>query len=103
MASKQIQNILHHVLNLDYTQLKKLRHEVEFNMASNQVGKAIAEHEEMISHCPHCDSHSSNRWGMTKQDIQQFKCKACNKTFNALADSSLYRMKKRRGRLSIQN
>jgi transposase-like protein len=31
---------------------------------------------------------------MTKQGIQRFKCKACNKTFNALADSPLYRMKK---------
>jgi transposase-like protein len=94
MASKQFQNILHHVPNLDYSQLKKLRHQVELNISSNQVGQAIAEHEEMISHCLYCDSHKLNRWGMTKQGIQRFKCKACNKTFNALADSPLYRMKK---------
>jgi hypothetical protein len=31
---------------------------------------------------------------MTRQGIQRFKCKSCNKTFNALADSPLYRMKK---------
>jgi transposase-like protein len=31
---------------------------------------------------------------MTKQGIQRFKCKSCCKTFNALADSPLYRMKK---------
>ena len=30
MASKQFQNILHHVSNLNYGQLKKLRHEVEW-------------------------------------------------------------------------
>jgi transposase-like protein len=94
MASKQFQNILHHVPNLDYSQLKKLRHQVELNISSNQVGQAIAEHEEIISHCLYCDSHKLNRWGMTKQGIQRFKCKACNKTFNALADSPLYRMKK---------
>ena len=94
MASKQFQNILHHVTNLNYSQLKKLRHEVESNIASNQVGQAIADHEETISHCIHCNSHQLNRWGMTKQGIQRFKCKSCNKTFNALADSPLYRMKK---------
>lgn len=75
-------------------QLKKLRHEVESNISNNQVGQAIADHEETISHCPHCDSHELNRWGMTKQGIQRFKCKSCFKTFNALADSPLYRMKK---------
>jgi transposase-like protein len=94
MASKQFQNILHHVTDLNYSQLKKLRHEVESNIANNQVGQAIADHEETISHCPHCDSHELNRWGMTKQGIQRFKCKSCRKTFNALADSPLYRMKK---------
>jgi hypothetical protein len=32
MASKQFQNILHHVTNLNYSQLKKIRHEVESNI-----------------------------------------------------------------------
>lgn len=94
MASKQFQNILHHVTTLNYTQLKKLRHEVESNIANNQVGQAIADHEEQISHCLHCDSHELSRWGMTKQGIQRFKCKSCDKTFNALANSPLYRMRK---------
>ena len=31
---------------------------------------------------------------MTRQGIQRFKCKSCDKTFNALADSPLYRMRK---------
>ena len=94
MASKHFQNILHHVTHLNYSQLKKLRHEVESNISNNQVGQAIADHEETISHCPYCGSLELNRWGMTKQGIQRFKCKSCFKTFNALADSPLYRMKK---------
>ena len=94
MAFKKFKNILHNVANLNYSQLKKLRHEVESNIAINQVGQAIADHEETISNCPHCNSHELSRWGMTKQGIQRFKCKLCCKTFNALADSPLYRMKK---------
>lgn len=94
MASKQFQNILHHVTHLNYSQLKKLRHEVQSTIASNQLGQVIADHEETVSQCPHCKSDKLNRWGMTKQGIQRFKCKVCNKTFNALADSPLYRMRK---------
>jgi transposase-like protein len=94
MASKKFQNILHHVTHLNYSQLKKLRHEVQSTIASNQLGQVIADHEETVSQCPHCKSDKLNRWGMTKQGIQRFKCKVCNKTFNALADSPLYRMRK---------
>ena len=94
MASKQFQNILLHVRNLNYDQLKKLRHEVESNISNNQVGQSISDHEETISNCPHCDSCALHRWGMTRQGIQRFKCKSCEKTFNALADSPLYRMRK---------
>ena len=36
---------------------KKLRHEFESNIANNQLDQAISDHEETISHCPHCDSH----------------------------------------------
>jgi hypothetical protein len=58
-------NLYHEILKsrtvLNYSQLKKLRHEVESNISNNQVGQAIADHEEPISHCPHCNSHESNR------------------------------------------
>lgn len=90
MTTTTFKNILQHVANLNYAQLKQLRHEVESNIANNQVGQSIADHEETISNCPHCDSHE----GMTKQGIQRFKCKSCTKTFNALASSPIYRMKK---------
>ena len=83
MITINFQNILQQVANLNYAQLKKLRHEVESNIANNQVGKAIADHEETISNCPHCDSDDLTRWGMTKQGIQRFKCKSCCKTLNA--------------------
>jgi hypothetical protein len=73
MASQQFHRIIHQVTNLNYSQLKKLRHEVETNIASNQVGQAIADHEEVISHCIHCDSPELNSWGMTRQGIQRFK------------------------------
>ena len=94
MANVSFQAILQQVANLNYAQLKRLRHEVEQNIAHDQVGQAISDREETVSHCPHCDSHILNRWGMTKQGIQRYKCKDCGKTFNALANTPLYRMRK---------
>ena len=80
--------------NLNCAQLKKLRHEVEATIADNQIGQAITDHEETVSTCSHYDSHELNRWGMTKQGIRRFKCKACSKTFNALSGAPLYRMRR---------
>jgi len=94
MPNVKFQSILQELAGLNYAQLKKLRYEVEANIAENQVGQAIADHEETISTCPHCSSQELNRWGMTKQGVQRYKCKACGKTFNALSGTPLYRMRK---------
>lgn len=94
MYTKQFQSILHNLSSLNYSQLKQLRHSTEIQISTNLVGQAISDREEDISSCPHCDSHHLNRWGMTKQGIQRFRCKSCDKTFNALSGTPLYRMRK---------
>lgn len=94
MINNKLKGILKEVINLNYPDLKKLRHEVENNISNNQIGKAIAEHEDRICSCPYCDSELINRWGVTKQGIQRFRCKACTKTFNALFSTPFYRMRK---------
>ncbi|NRB39179.1 MAG: IS1 family transposase [Pseudomonadales bacterium] len=53
-------------------------------MSTNLVGQLISDKEEAISTYHHCDSEKLNRKAMTKQGIQRFRCKSCNKTFNAL-------------------
>lgn len=94
MNTAQFQSVLHHVSNLSYAQLKKLRHVADKHISNNQVGQVVAEREETVSSCPHCNSTELNRWGMTKQGIQRYRCKSCAKTFNALANTPLYRMRK---------
>ncbi|NRB42589.1 MAG: IS1595 family transposase [Pseudomonadales bacterium] len=94
MNNKQFQTFLRQISSLNYSQLKQLRHSSDTQISSNIVGQAISDREETISACPHCDSKKLNRWGMTKQGIQRFRCKSCNKTFNALSGTPLYRMRK---------
>ena len=92
--NSQFQDLLQQLNSLNYTQLKQLRHNTETQISSNVVGQTISDREEKLTTCPHCDSHQLNRWGMTRQGIQRYRCKACSKTFNALSGTPLYRMRK---------
>jgi transposase-like protein len=94
MENVQFSDILHLVVDLNYTQLKKLRHQVERQISVDQVGKAIADREASIASCPHCDSLELSKWGSTPQGRQRYRCKSCNKTFNSMAGTALYRLRK---------
>ena len=41
-----------------------------------------------VESCPHCGSIDLYRWGINA-GIQRYKCKSCNKTFNALTNTPL--------------
>ncbi len=45
-----------------------------------------------IDDCPHCGSTDLYRWGINAR-IQRYKCKSCNKTFNALTNTPLARLR----------
>ena len=45
-----------------------------------------------IESCPHCESTSLYKWGINA-GIQRYKCKACSKTFNALTNTPLARLR----------
>lgn len=93
MKNSQFQALLQQINSLNYSQLKRLRHNTDAQISSNAVGQAISDREENLNICPHCHSDKLNRWGMTKQGIQRYHCKACSKTFNALSGTPLYRMR----------
>jgi transposase-like protein len=93
MNNSQFHSLLQQLNCLNYSQLKRLRHTTEIQISTNAVGQAIADREEALATCPHCNSQELNRWGMTRQGIQRFRCKECCKTFNALSGTPLYRMR----------
>jgi len=45
-----------------------------------------------VKSCPHCESASLYKWGINA-GIQRYKCTACNKTFNALTNTPLARLR----------
>ncbi len=47
-----------------------------------------------IDFCPHCKSEDFYKWGINAR-IQRCKCKSCNKTFNALTNTPLARLRQK--------
>jgi transposase-like protein len=45
-----------------------------------------------VESCPHCSCTTLYKWGINA-NIQRYKCKACNKTFNALTNTPLARLR----------
>ena len=94
MEIHQFKSLVNQINDLSYAQLKKLRNSVEDRISSDSVGQVIAEKEDDTFICSHCDSVDISRWGRTRQGVQRFRCKACRKTFNALANTGMYRMRR---------
>lgn len=44
--------------------------------------------------CAHCKSSSFQKWGL-QNDMQRYKCKACNKTFNSLSKTPLLGLRRK--------
>lgn len=92
--SQAYQQILKALKTLSFPELKRLQRQVSEEISSNEVSKAIADREASVSHCPHCQSESINRHGVNAKGVQRYQCKECRRTFNALAGTPLFRMRK---------
>ncbi|TQL31872.1 InsA-like protein [Vibrio crassostreae] len=94
MKNKALEAILQLIPSLNYADTKRLNHSVKHKLDSDIVGKAIAEGEDNIAICPHCDSHRFIKHGVTAKGIQRYRCKDCRKTFCSLTNTPLYKMRK---------
>lgn len=43
--------------------------------------------------CPHCTSETVYRWGRSGEQRQRYRCRHCNKTFNALTNTPLAKLR----------
>jgi len=89
MNTAEFNELTEEINTLNFLQLKRLRHKIESLISSNQVGKAIADKEEHISHCPYCGSPEFTKHGTTARGQQRYKCKGCSRTFNSLTGTPL--------------
>lgn len=94
MPTKQFSSAIKAIEKLSYTELKRANQCVQNRMSQDEMGRIVAEREDSIDSCPYCRHEQLVKWGSSKQGKQRFKCKRCSKTFNALANTPLHKMKK---------
>ncbi len=63
MNNIQFANLQRTLEYLTFVQLKRLRQNVDDMISANQVGKAIAVHEEGVCECAHCRSNEFTKYG----------------------------------------
>lgn len=94
MDNHELTELHEQLEHLIFVQLKRTRQRIEELISANQVGKAIAEREDVVSACPHCDSAEFTKYGTTERGQQRYKCKSCERTFNSLTGTPLARMRR---------
>ena len=84
MQTKQFREFLAQTEQLSPQQRKQILEQLQKYCDINTVETVL----DSVETCPHCDSTNLYKWGINA-GIQRYKCKSCNKTFNALTNTPL--------------
>lgn len=79
--------------DLSTLQSRILQEEIDKRALQKQVSKLLETPYEEVT-CPHCTSKYLIRWGK-RNDMQRYRCKNCNKTFNSLTGTPLARLRRK--------
>ena len=88
MQTKQFRAFLTQTEQLTPQQRKQTLEHIQKRCDINTVVTVL----NSVESCPHCGSTNLYRWGINAR-IQRYKCKSCNKTFNALTHTPLARLR----------
>lgn len=88
MQTKQFRAFLAQAEQLTPQQRKQTLEQLQKRSDINAVETVL----DSVESCPHCGGTDLYRWGINA-GIQRYKCKSCNKTFNALTNTPLARLR----------
>lgn len=77
---------------LSASQIQKLQNHVAKHTKHKATALLLAKLP--VNDCPHCQSNNFNCVGF-RNDLQRYKCKSCNRTFNQLTGTPLARLRKK--------
>jgi transposase-like protein len=92
MKSNKLTFKISEIEKLDRNLIKDIKLEIEKLDSKKRVSKFL--HEKVTIDCPHCSSNHCVKNGI-KHDMQRFKCRSCNKSFNLLTGTPLARLRKK--------
>lgn len=88
MQRGEFEKLLSQIGELTPNQVKKL----EEVLNQKDSLKTMKEITGEIDHCPRCGATTLYKWGI-RDKVQRYKCKECNRTFNALTKTPLARLR----------
>ena len=88
MKNHPFHKLLKSLIDLTFTQSKQLQEHLTHQCNIENLEEIIGK----VNNCPHCHSSNLYKWGM-RSSLQRYRCKSCNKTFNALSKTSLARLR----------
>ncbi len=88
MHNKAFSRLLSQLQKLTFEQTKKVENYLHVKSSTEKLEEITGE----VNNCPHCKSESFYKWGV-RSGLQRYKCKDCSKTFNALTNTSLARLR----------
>lgn len=94
MHDNKFQELLSSLANLTMAQRRELGQFLEKAGPPDEVLAIINERAAHCHICPHCNSTKAWRWGYNS-GVQRFRCKDCQKTYNALTSTPLARLKRK--------
>lgn len=88
MQTKQFRAFLAQTEELTPQQRKQTLEQIQKHCDIDSIETVL----DSVEGCHHCGSTDLYKWGMNA-GLQRYKCKSCNKTFNALTNTALARLR----------
>jgi transposase-like protein len=101
MKQKAFKQVLADLGSFNSRQIRQLEAGLAQLKKQEQTATLLETPFEDVS-CPRCGSMEKWRWGKRDQ-LQRYKCKSCNKTFNCLTGTPLARLNKKQEWLTYAN
>ncbi|MCT4615347.1 MAG: IS1595 family transposase [Marinifilaceae bacterium] len=93
MKTNAFNKYLEKVPNLNTLQFRLLMNKIDSRVKKKKISNILETSKSKLI-CPFCGSKDAIRWGK-RNDLQRYKCKNCNKTFNSLTGTPLARLQRR--------
>lgn len=94
MKNARFKEIVRQVPELDHNQRVYLRNEIDHCSSLKEVCDLLESRIENNRCCPRCKSNDFVKHGF-RNNLTRYRCKSCSKTFNALTQTPLARLRKK--------
>ncbi len=94
MDHTEFKEYLSRLEELSPAQKRKLSHVLRIKDEGEAVVETLEKRFSGDEHCPHCKHNQFQRWGRS-HGMQRYRCKSCQKTFNAATGTPLAHLRKK--------